>query len=321
MKVLVTGGTSLLGRHVVSLLADRGDSVTVLQRRPSELGVREVLGDITDRQIVQSAVDRHDAVIHLAARVGVVGTPAEFDATNVEGTRAVLAAMENAGVPRLVYVSSPSVAHTGHPLVGAVATPADPVGARGEYSRSKARAELLVLASELPEAVAIRPHLVWGPGDQQLVGRIVERGRTGRLALVGRGLALIDTTYIDNAADAIVAALDRADQVAGRPLVVSNGEPRTVAEMVQRILNAAGVDSSALREIPRAVAEVGGSVTEAAWRTTGRLDEPPATRFLAEQLGTAHWFDQRHTRELLNWSPRVTLDEGFERLRASFSTN
>ena len=321
MKVLVTGGTSLLGAQVATLLAERGDSVTVFQRSASGLPLRELRGEITDVDAVRDAVAGHDAVVHLAARVGVVGTADEFAATNVEGTRVVLEAMARSGVPRLVFVSSPSVAHTGHALVGVGATPADPVGARGDYSRTKAAAELLVLNSDLPEAVAIRPHLVWGPGDRQLVGRIVERGRSGRLALVGRGLALIDTTYLDNAAEALVAALDHADRCAGQALVVSNGEPRTVAEMVQRILNAAGVDSSALREIPRAVAEVGGSVTEAAWRTTGRLDEPPATRFLAEQLGTAHWFDQRHTRELLNWSPRVTLDEGFERLRASFSTN
>ena len=319
MKVLVTGGTSLLGAQVATLLAERGDSVTVFQRSASGLPLRELRGEITDVDAVRDAVAGHDAVVHLAARVGVVGTADEFAATNVEGTRVVLEAMARSGVPRLVFVSSPSVAHTGHALVGVGATPADPVGARGDYSRTKAAAELLVLNSDLPEAVAIRPHLVWGPGDRQLVGRIVERGRSGRLALVGRGLALIDTTYLDNAAEALVAALDHADRCAGQALVVSNGEPRTVAELVERILQSAGLDSIRLREIPQQAAAVGGSVVERAWRQLGRTDDPPATRFLAEQLGTAHWFDQRRTRELLEWTPRVTLAEGFDRLRASFA--
>ena len=79
--------------------------------------------------------------------------------------------------------------------------------------------------------VAIRPHLVWGPGDTQLVGRIVERARAGRLPRLGSGAALIDTTYIDNAASALAAALERAEDVHGRAYVVTNGEPRPVAEL------------------------------------------------------------------------------------------
>ena len=231
------------------------------------------------------------------------------------GTRTVLDAARANGVSRFVFISSPSVAHSGSALAGAGADPADPRRAKGHYSRSKARAELDVLAADAPgfATIAIRPHLIWGPGDTQLVGRIVDRARSGRLALVGGGRALIDTTYIDNAVDAVVAALDHAEAGHGQAFVVSNGEPRTVAELVERICAAYGVEAPT-RSVPRSVAWSGGAVAEGLWWLGRRTDDPPMTRFLAGQLATAHWFDQRRVREVLEWSPRVSLDEGFARL-------
>jgi nucleoside-diphosphate-sugar epimerase len=212
-------------------------------------------------------------------------------------------------------VSSPSVAHGGMALVGAGAEPADPERARGSYSRSKAAAELHALAADSPAlaVLVVRPHLVWGPGDTQLVGRIVARARAGRLPLLGSGAALIDTTYVDNAATALVAALDACGAGHGQAVVVSNGEPRPVRELVAGLCAAAGVPAPT-RRVPASVAWLAGAVVEAGWAASRRRDTPPMTRFLAEQLTTAHWFDQRRTRALLGWAPAVGLDEGFARL-------
>jgi 2-alkyl-3-oxoalkanoate reductase len=318
VKVLVTGARGMLGGAVARALAARGDAVSVLQRGSSGLPLREVradLGDPTDAGAVATAVDGCDAVVHLAAKVDVVGPWREYARVNVEGTRVLLAAARRAGVERFVHVSSPSVAHTGSALVGAPAEPADPDRARGNYARSKAFAERVALAARPvngPAVVAVRPHLVWGPGDLQLVGRIVARARAGRLPVVGTGAALIDTTYVDDAVDALVAALDRAPDLAGRALVVSGGEPRPVAELLAAICTAAGVDPPRVA-VPARLARAAGGVVEALWR-----GDPPMTRFLAEQLSTAHWFDQRVTRAALGWAPRVGLDEGFRRLRAAF---
>jgi nucleoside-diphosphate-sugar epimerase len=165
--------------------------------------------------------------------------------------------------------------------------------------------------------VAVRPHLVWGPGDTQLVERVLDRAARGRLPLLDRGAALIDTTYVDNAADGIVAALDRAEAVHGRAYVLTNGEPRTVADLLTGICRAGGVRPPAWR-VPARLARTAGGVVEAVWRLRPGTDEPPMTRFLAEQLSTAHWFDQRATREDLRWRPAVSLDEGFERLAAHY---
>lgn len=313
MRVLVTGASGLLGRGIAQALIDRGDQVSVLQRRPSGLACPEVLGDVADPAAVREAAAGQDAVVHGAAKVDVVGPWAEYERANVAGTHQVVAACRDLGVPRLVHVSTPAVAHAGHALVGVGAQPADPIAAQGFYARSKAMAELAALAADGPglAVLAIRPHLVWGPGDTQLIERIVARGRAGRLPLVGTGGALIDTTYVDNAVEAIVAALD-AD-AHGEALVVSNGEPRTVAEVLARLCLAAGV-SGPRGHLPLPVASAGGGLVEQVWARLGRRDTPPLTRFLAEQLGTAHWFDQRRTRQLLGWTPRVSLDDGFAAL-------
>lgn len=321
MKVLVTGASGMLGAAVARTLAARGDDVTVMQRRPSGLDLREVLGDVADAEAVRRAVAGQDAVIHLAARVNVTGAWPDYERANITGTSSVVAGCLAEDVSRLVHVSTPSVAHLGSSLLGVGAGPADPTRAGGNYARSKAIAEQLALAAAGDLAVvAIRPHLVWGPGDTQLVGRLVQRARAGRLPIIGSGAALVDTTYVSNAADALVAALDRCPEVSGQALVVSNGEPRPVAELLADICIAAGVAPPS-RHVSPVLASAVGSIAEAVWssplisgRSTRVSDDPPITRFVAEQLSTAHWFDQRHTRSALQWTPRLTLDEGLVEL-------
>ncbi|MDT0231887.1 NAD-dependent epimerase/dehydratase family protein [Curtobacterium sp. BRB10] len=321
MKVLVTGASGFLGQATAAAVRDAGHEVRTFQRRPSGVpGVQDVAGTMTDDAAIARAVDGVEAVVHLAAKVSLAGDPADFARVNIEGTRSLLRAARAAGVGRFVFVSSPSVAHTGSSLVGADAGPAEPSRARGDYARTKAAAELLALDADAPDfaVVAVRPHLVWGPGDTQLVGRIVERARAGRLPLLDSGAALIDTLYVDNAATAMVAALEHAmdDGVHGNAYVVTNGEPRPVADLLAGICTASGVRPPQWH-VPAAVARAAGSVVEAVWRVRPGEDEPPMTRFLAEQLSTAHWFDQRRTRRDLRWTPSVSIDEGLERLRAA----
>ncbi|GAA4876878.1 NAD-dependent epimerase/dehydratase family protein [Serinicoccus chungangensis] len=320
-RVLVTGASGMLGGAVADLLAERGWDVTVMQRRPAGGPHRELLGDIRDADAVHRAVAGQDAVVHLAAKVDVVGPWRDFVDVNVRGTRRVIEALRAQGGGRLVQVSSPSVAHTGRSLSGAGAGPATPMRARGHYARTKAAAELFALEADSGQlrTTAVRPHLVWGPGDTQLVGRIAERARQGRLALVGAGTALVDTTYVDNAASALVAALERIEVAHGQALVVTNGEPRPIGELVGDICRAVGAPAPRLH-LPTPLAWGLGAAVEGATALSGRLPgvptitQPPMTRFLAEQLSTAHWFDQRHTREVLDWRPSVTIDEGLTRL-------
>jgi len=325
MKVLVTGGSSLIGAGVANALQQRGDSVSVFQRSTSTSvspDVEQVLGDVRDASAVRAALDGCDAVVHLAAKVGVVGTWQDYESINVDGTRHVVEGIRALGIRRFVHVSSPSVAHGGESIVGGGADPAVLDHGSAWYPTSKALGERLALeaASEACGVVVIRPHLVWGPGDTQLVGRIIERARAGRLALVGGGRALVDSTYVDNAVSSLVAALDAVGPGAicsGKAYVIANGEPRPIRELIEGFCRAADV-AFAPRDVPLAVARPLGSAIEWAWPRLGRDDEPPLTRFIARQLGTAHWFDPRPARDDLGWTPAVTIDDGLIALAAGF---
>lgn len=314
MRVLVTGATSMIGRNAVEELLRRGHTVNVLQRGATDLPVTVFRGDIRDAALVRSAVEGCDVVVHAAARVGLVGLYDDFYETNVVGTTNVLDAAVDGGCRGVVYLSSPSVSYSTTPVEGAVSPPAQD-DVLGFYSQTKSIAERKVINDSRIATVALRPHLVWGPGDTQLIGRILERARGGRLVLVNKGRAVVDSTYVDNVGDAIAAAVERIgvnDALNGRALVVSNGEPRTVAQLVESICTAFGV-AYAPKSVGLRAAIIIGSVIEALFKLRPH-SEPPLTRFTAYQLGISHWFDIAETKSLLDWSPRISLDEGFRRL-------
>ncbi|MSO59866.1 MAG: NAD-dependent epimerase/dehydratase family protein [Ilumatobacteraceae bacterium] len=321
MKILVTGAGSLLMGAIASDLVRRGDDVVSLQRHtPTFDGsahARHVLADIRDDEAVAQAARGCDAIIHGAARVGVLGNWSEFESVNVAGSKNVVDAAKMHNVSRLVYVSTPSVVHSGYSIVGDVARLAVTGRKHSFYAESKAIAERMVLMArnDYLAVVATRPHLVWGPGDKQLVGRVVERASRGRLTIAGTGDALVDSTYIDNAVSAHIGAIDALHVGAacdGQAYVIANGEPRTVNELMRSICGAAGVAFEP-RYIALALAVRMGWVIERVWPKV-RATEPPITQFVAQQLGTAHWFDPRPAREHLGWGPGVSLDEGFARL-------
>ncbi len=324
MRVLVTGGSGLLGRRTIDALTSRGHEVVALQRHHDDaLTCAQVLADVRDADVVAATAAGCDALVHGAAKVGVIGTREEFRAVNVGGTESVVAACRAAGLARLVVVSSPSVGYESTPTVGAGAsTPITQRHDRSWYSESKAEAELVALAANdrALAVTAIRPHAIWGPGDTQLVGRIVERARAGRLFVVGGGRALIDTTYVDNAAAALVVAAEQltpAGALAGRAFVVSNGEPLPLRSLLELICAAAGVPPPA-RDLPLGLARGLAGVAERLWARARPGDEPPVTRFLVDQLGLAHWFDPRPFREATGWRPGVTIAEGMRRLEVFY---
>lgn len=312
MNITVTGASGLLGSSVARALVADGHEVTTLQRRASGVdGAADVLGSVTDKAAVVEAITGAAAVVHLAAKVSLMGDPKDFEAVNIGGTRTLVETARAAGVPRLVHISSPSVAHSGNSIVGDGAGPASPESANGEYARTKGTGELIVLAADAEDfrVLVLRPHLMWGPGDTQLTERIIDRARAGRMPVLGSGAALVDTLFIDNAVEAIVAAVSAVDTTHGESLVVTNGQPRPIGELMSRIAIAGGAKEPKLR-IPVAPALAAGSLIEKVWDLGEHDDEPPLTRFLAEQLSTAHWFDQRRTQEVLGWSPRVSVEQG-----------
>src|SRR5262249_3271763 len=147
------------------------------------LGVTQHQGDVADPIAVQRAAAGCDILFHVAAKAGAWGPYREYNRANVVGTENVLAACRKHGVRRLVYASSPSVVFGGRDMEGVNEAVPYPARYEAHYPHTKAIAERLVLAANRPDlaTVALRPHLIWGPGDNQLVPRILARARAGRL--------------------------------------------------------------------------------------------------------------------------------------------
>lgn len=186
------------------------------------------------------------------------------------------------------------------------------------YPATKAKAETLVrnASSENLRTICLRPHLIWGPGDNHLVPRILARGP--RLAQIGDGMNKVDTVYIDNAAEAHLLAADALTLnpgLSGRIYFITNNEPIPLWEMVNRFLSAGGLPP-VRRRVSAASARRLGSTLEWIYHTFRIPSEPPMTRFLAEELATAHWFDISAARSDLGYRPRVSLDEGLRRLES-----
>jgi nucleoside-diphosphate-sugar epimerase len=323
VKALVTGGGGFLGKVIVRRLLDRGDQVVVLARgRHPELeawGVDCQRGDVADDQAFLRAAAECETVFHVAARVGAWGPRTEYLRTNVTGPENASAAGRQHGIAKLVYTSTPSVVHAGGDIEGANESLPYPTHFETPYQETKAEAERLVLAADGPDlaTIALRPHLVWGPGDNHLIPRLLERARAGRVRFIGRGDKLVDATYIDNAADAHLLAADRLSPggaCAGRAYFISQGEPRPSGELVNAILEAAGIPPVTKR-IPVGLAFCAGAVAEAVFKLLGREDEPLLTRFVVRQLSTAHWYDLTAARRDLGYAPKVSTAEGLLRLR------
>lgn len=327
MKILVTGGGGFLGQALCRSLVARGHTVNSFNRSlyPAlgALGVHQMQGDLANREAVLQAARDCEAVFHTAAKAGAWGDYQSYHRANVVGADNVIAACRMHGIPRLIHTSTPSVTHRAtHPVEGGNAdTVAYGKGFKAHYASTKKIAEQAVLAAndEILATVALRPRLIWGPGDQQLLPRLVQRARAGRLRLVGGGDNLIDTTYIDNAVQAHLAALEHlafGTPCAGRAYFISNGEPKPAREIINALLAAADAPQ-VTKSIPFPLAYALGAACEAAWTLLPLQGEPPLTRFLAEQLATAHWYDMRPAARDFGYRPQVTIAQGLVRLRAA----
>lgn len=327
-RALVTGVTGFIGGALTRRLLDDGWEVAGLVRKelPADLAgrVRPVRGDLADPASLLAAAAGCSVVFHVAARVGVWGPVEGFRVQNVDATDALLAAARAAGAKRFVFCSSPSVVYSGRPLAGVdESLPlTDATLCPSPYPVTKAEAERRVRKANGADlrTVALRPHLVWGPGDRHLVPRVLARADAGRLRVVGEGRNRVDLTHVDNVVDAFLAAAaaleGEAPVAGGRAYFITNGEPVVLWDFVNRLLEVHG-RPPVRRRVPLSVAYAAGAVCETAWRILRRAEEPPMTRFIAAELASDHWFDIGAARRDLAWEPRVSMEAGLERLAAA----
>ena len=329
MRALVIGGGGFVGSAIVRQLLEKdANEVAVFGRNQyphlEKTDVQQFQGDILDSDLLIRTMQGYDTVFHVAAKAGIWGAKQEFEQTNVTGTRNVLGACFASGVESLVYTSTPSVVFDRKDLQGADET--TPYAGRFlcYYASSKAVAEQMVLAanSEVIKTCAIRPHLVWGPGDPHLIPRLVERGKNRQLKIVGNGNNLVDISYIDNVADAHVLAAENLNSTAtaaGNAYFISQGEPVILWDWINDLFVRLGIEP-VKKKIGFSTAYVIGTLMEGIYMWFSMEKEPRMTRFLAEQLAKSHWFTIDKAKRDLGYEPRVSTSEGLNRVVQWLST-
>jgi nucleoside-diphosphate-sugar epimerase len=322
MKVLVTGGGGFLGQAICKQLVEAGYTVCAFNRNRhpelDELKVEQRMGDIANLDTVLAASEDVDAIVHTAGKVGAWGRLEDYYEANVRGTDNVLAACELHTIDKLVFTSSPSVVHNGADLNGVNESAPYATHFSSAYARTKALAEQRVLAanSKTLGTVALRPHFIWGPGDPNLLPRILRQARAGRLRLIGKEAKKIDTTWVENAAEAHLLALQKiapGAPIAGKTYFISQGEPIAIENLINAWLKADGFPPET-RRIPLGFAQFLGTLLETVYGALRIQQEPPLTRFTVEQLSTSHWFDISAAQRDLGYAPKVNMAEGLARL-------
>jgi 2-alkyl-3-oxoalkanoate reductase len=327
MRALVTGGGGFLGRRVVELLLERGDQVSFLARgKYPEVEALGAVGhqvDLCDREALRRVVPGHDVIFHIAAKAGYWGKYEDFHGVNVEGTRNLLDAAEDAGVKHLVYTSTPSVIGYEHEAENAGQDVPYASSHQAHYPATKAEAEKMVLAANGSNlaSVALRPHLIFGPGDNNLLPRVIQRAEAGRLPIIGNGKNVVDMTYIDNAAWAHLDAADRLatrpEDCAGRAYFISNDEPVVLWDWLNELLS--DLDITPInRRISLGLARAVGQVLEGLWTILPLSGEPRMTPFIAAALARSHWYDMGPAYADLGYRVRVPMDEATRKTVAWF---
>ena len=331
MKALVTGGGGFLGTAICEQLIKKGWQVSSFSRNAyphlEKLGVSQFQGNLTDSASLKTALSGKDIVFHVAAKTGIWGKREEYLKTNFEGTETIVSLCLELGIRNLVYSSTPSVIFNGKDMEGVDESVPYPEHFEAFYPETKAMAEKLVMSQDPAKlaTVSLRPHLIWGPRDHNLVRRILERGKKGMLKKIGDGSNKVDVTYIDDAAKAHVLAAEKLSEsedqrllVAGKTYFISSGQPIDLWEMVNRILAAGGLEPVKAR-VSLSTARFAGLMLENIYKLFNIQSEPRMTRWLADELSSAHWFDISAAKKDLGYEPEVSIDLGFERLSAWLS--
>jgi nucleoside-diphosphate-sugar epimerase len=333
LRCLITGGGGFLGRNIALRLLESGHQVRSLSRSHhvelEALKIEQHQGDIADPDAVEKAVDGCDAVFHTAALAGAWGPWRNYFKTNVLGTRHIIDACREQGAKYLIHTSTPSVVFDGQDMENADESAPYARHFEAHYPRSKAVAEKAVLEANGPElrTVALRPHLIWGPGDTNLLPRILARYDAGKLRHIGKQQYSIAPTYIDDAAQSQVLALEALIQApssdsapCGRPYFITSGETISVQSMIDRLLVACG-RQALKRRVPLRVALIAGGALEAGYLLTRRSQEPPLTRWVVRELASSHWFDLGNAERDLGYRPAVPIDRGMALLTQSHQSH
>lgn len=322
MISVITGGNGFVGRYIVEMLLARGDRVRVIGRQPypelEALGVQCFQVNLATPESalgLAQAMAGVEVVFHVAAKAGLWGEFDDFYRNNVTATQRVVRAAVRAGVPKLVYTSSPSVAIGAGDLEGVDERIPYPEHFLAAYPHTKSLAERFVLAQTDLATTAIRPHLIWGPRDPHIFPRLVARARKGRLMRIGDGTNKVDVTYVENVADAHIRAADALGQrsaLRGRAYFIGQERPVNLWDFIDHVIIGSGCPPLR-RQISAQTAMRLATLLEFAYSRLGLRHEPPLTRMMVHQMSRSHWFDHSAAQRDFGYGPQISIEEGLRR--------
>ncbi len=321
----VTGGGGFLGKAIVKKLLEKDLDVTSFSRRfypeLERMGVKQIQGDLADRQSVAGALKNMDVVFHVAAKPPFWGSYEAYYQANVAGTQNVIDACKENQVSQLVYTGSPSAVFDDTDMENVDESVPYPEKYLAPYPQTKAMGEKLVRkASEHGLlTISIRPHLIWGPEDNHFLPKLIKRAKS--LKQVGRKDDLVDTVYVDNAADAHILAseaLTKNPSLSGNVYFISQDDPVSKWDIANAFLDIAGLPPIK-GHVSGRTAYIAGAFFEWIYKFFGIEKEPPMTRFAAKELATSHWFDISRAKKDLGYSPEISTEEGLKRLKQWFA--
>ncbi|MBN2632455.1 MAG: NAD-dependent epimerase/dehydratase family protein [Bacteroidales bacterium] len=322
MNALVTGGGGFIGYALVQELVRRGFRVTSFSRNNypalKRIGVDIIRGDLADAGSVIKACENIDIIFHVAAKAGICGSYRDYYRTNAEGTGNIIHACKINKIKYLIYTSSASVVFDGNDIEGADESLPYPKKPLSHYTATKALAEQMVLQSctDFLKTISLRPHLVYGPGDNHLLPRIISRIKAGSLRRIGNGKNRVDVSYISNVVSAHLKAAEAAmnkPEAAGQAYFITNGEPVVLWDFINRIIGLSGY-APVMKSIPAGSAYMLAAAAELFNKISPQSGEPFLTRFLVDELSRSHWFDISRARRLLNYNPQVSNTEGLKKM-------
>lgn len=314
--VLLTGGTGFLGSHVADRLAARGDAIRALARPSADtahlqsLNATIIPGDITDAAAVRSAMAGADVVVHCAAKVGDWGPVEDYRAVNVEGLRLLLDAAREQTLHRFVHVSSLGVYEARHHYGTDEAEPL-PENHIDGYTQSKVECEKLALKyvrdHRLPLTI-LRPGFIYGPRDRIVLPRLVNRLRERTIIYIARGRYALNTTYVGNAADAVLLAIDNPKAV-GEIYNITDGEFVSKRQFFEAIADGLGLPRPKM-SIPLLLARPLARWRERVFRRKNKPHPPRITQASLKFAGLNLDYSIAKARTELGYAPATGFAEG-----------
>ena len=330
-RIFITGGGGFLGKEIIRMLkkqTDIGEIISIGRSPQPELiknGVKAISVDIRDKNKIIELTKGIDFIFHTAAIASMWGSYKKFYDTNVKGTENIIEACQINDIPNLIYTSSPSVVSSNKNIENGSENIPYPTKYFAHYAQSKAIAEEKVLNAGHSNlrTIALRPHLIWGPGDPHILPRLIQKAKQNKLIRIGDKTNKVDLTYITNAAFAHIKAaesLNTSSSISGKAYFISDDSPVILWDWIDDFLLQIGIEKIK-KSISLKKAKLLGILFEAVYRILQIHKEPPITRFVAMQLGLSHFFDISAAKNDFGYHPIVDYDVALKQTIEYFAQN